>query len=131
MASEQKNSTDSKVQKKEQNTCSFTDIEPRVDLGKDIAKQKAEMFLQRTFGADLDRYDFHEEKIKRYENRIEYVFSWEKKNVYVPWKEGQGGGKLLTEVTVAGDEIREFYKNKFDLPDKFLIRESGKVDCEK
>lgn len=96
------------------------DIEPRVDLGKDIAKQKAEMFLQRTFGADLGRYDFHEEKIKRYENRIEYVFSWEKKNVYIPWEEGQGGAKLLTEVTVAGDEIREFYKNKFDLPEEFL-----------
>lgn len=96
------------------------DIEPRVDLGKEISKQKAEMFLQRTFGADLGKYDFHEEKIKRYEKRIEYVFSWEKKNIYIPWKEGQGDAKLLTEVTVAGDEIREFCKNKFDLPDKFL-----------
>lgn len=96
------------------------DTEPRADLGKDIAKQKAEMFLQRTFGAELGGYGFHEEKIKRYENRIEYVFSWEKKNVYLPWKEGQGGAKLVTEVTVAGDEIRGFYKNKFDLPDEFL-----------
>jgi len=96
------------------------DLEPRVDLGKDLAKQKAETFLQRAFGVDLGRYDFHEEKVKRYENRVEYIFSWEKKEVYIPWKQGQGGAKLLTEVTVAGDEIREFYKNKFDLPDKFL-----------
>jgi len=96
------------------------DTEPRIDPGKDISKQKAEMFLQKTFGADLEKYDFHEEKIKRYEKRTEYVFSWEKKGIYIPWKSGEGGAKLLTEVTVAGDEIREFYKNKLDLPEKFL-----------
>jgi len=96
------------------------DTEPRVDLGKEIAKQKAEAFLQRNFSLDLSSYDFHEEKVKRYENRIEYVFSWEKKNVYIAWKKDQGGAKLLTEVTVAGNEVREFNKNKFDLPDKFL-----------
>jgi hypothetical protein len=96
------------------------DIEPRVDLDKHLAKQKAQTFLQQVFGGELGQYDFHEEKIKRYENRVEYVFTWEKKGVYIPWEEGQGGAKLLTEVTVAGEEIREFYKNKFDLPDKFL-----------
>ena len=96
------------------------DTESRLDLGKDISKQKAETFLQSVFGVDLGKYDFHEEKIKRYEKRVEYVFSWEKKGVYIPWKASQGGAKLLTEVTVAGDEIREFYKNKLDLPEKFL-----------
>jgi len=96
------------------------DTESRRDLGKDAAKQKAELFLQKTFGANLGQYAFHEEKIKHYENRIEYLFSWEKKNVYVPWKEGPGGAKLLAEVVVSGDEIREFCKNKFDLPDRFI-----------
>ena len=96
------------------------DIESRVDLGKDISKQKAEIFLQKAFDVDLEKYDFHEEKVKRYEKRTEYVFSWEKKGVYIPWQEAKGGAKLLTEVTVAGDEIREFYKNKLDLPEKFL-----------
>ena len=99
---------------------SIDDVEPRVDLGKDIAKQKAELFLQNTFGADLKKYDFHEEKVKRYENRIDYLFSWEKKGVYIPWKSGKGVGKLLAEVTVTGEEIRVFYKNRFDLPDEFL-----------
>jgi len=96
------------------------DIQPGIDLGKAAAKQKAEMFLQTNFGTQPGLYDFHEEKVKRYENRIEYVFSWEKKNVYLPWKEGRGGAKLLTEVTVSGEEIREFSKNKFDLPEEFL-----------
>jgi hypothetical protein len=95
------------------------DIESRVDSGKDTAKRLAESFLQGAFGTDLQKYDFHEEKTKRYENRIEYIFSWEKKDVYIPWKPGQGGAKLLTEVTVAGDEVREFDKQKLDLPDQF------------
>ncbi|MDD5130580.1 MAG: CPBP family intramembrane metalloprotease [Candidatus Omnitrophica bacterium] len=95
------------------------DIEPRIDLGKEAAKQKAEIFLQGNFNIDLGNYDFHEEKVKRYEKRIEYVFSWEKKNAYIPWRENQGGAKLLAEVTVAGNEIRKFSKNKFELPDKF------------
>ena len=96
------------------------ELEPREDFGKDIAKQKAEIFLQKNFGTDLVNYEFHEEKAERYEKRVEYFFSWEKKGVYIPWKQGQGGAKLLVDVTVAGDEIREFHKHDLDLPDKFL-----------
>jgi hypothetical protein len=95
------------------------DLEFRVDLGKDVAKLKAAEFLQVNFGTDLGKYDFHEEKVKRYEKRVEYLFSWEKKDIYIPWKEGQGGAKLLTEVTVSGDQIREFSENSLELPEKF------------
>lgn len=95
------------------------DLEPGVDLGKDIARQKAAEFLKSNFGTDLEKYDFHEEKVKRYEKRIEYIFSWEKKNVYIPWRPGQGGAKLLTEVTVSADQVREFSKNNLQLPEKF------------
>jgi len=95
-------------------------LEYRLDLGKDAAKLNSELFLKNNFNIDLEKYDFHAEKIRRYENRTEYSFSWEKKGVYVPWKQGQGGAKLLVEVTVAGDEVREFYKNDLELPDKFL-----------
>jgi hypothetical protein len=95
-------------------------LEYRLDLGRDVAKRNSELFLKNNFNIDLEKYDFHAEKIKRYENRTEYSFSWEKKGVYVPWKQGQGGAKLLVEVTVAGDEIRKFYKNDLELPDKFL-----------
>jgi len=95
------------------------DLEFRVDLGKDTAKLKAREFLESNFGADLEKYDFHEEKVKRYEKRIEYLFSWEKKNIYIPWKEGQGGAKLLAEVTVSGNQVREFSRNNLELPEKF------------
>jgi hypothetical protein len=96
------------------------DTEPRIDLGKEASKHKAESFLRGYFGADLEEYDFHEEKVKRYENRVEYVFSWEKNDVYIPWNKGKGGAKLLAEVTVSGEEIREFCRNKLDFPDGFI-----------
>ena len=95
-------------------------LEYRLDSGRNTARQNSELFLKNNFNIDLEKYDFHAEKIKRYENRTEYSFSWEKKGVYVPWKQGQGGAKLLVEVIVAGDEIREFYKNDLELPDKFI-----------
>ncbi|OQB13212.1 MAG: Sporulation-killing factor biosynthesis protein SkfC [Candidatus Omnitrophica bacterium ADurb.Bin205] len=95
------------------------DTEARIDLGKSAAKAKAESFLRAAFGTDLGSYIPHEEKAKRYENRVEYLFSWEKKDVYIPWRGDQGGAKLLTEVVISGDEVREFQKNKIHLPDKF------------
>lgn len=95
------------------------DIESRPNVDKNIARQKAEEFLKTNFGIDLENYDFHEEKIKRYEKRIDYGFSWEKKNVYIPWKKDEGGAKLLIGATVSGNEIRQFYKNRLDVPEKF------------
>ncbi|MDP2923495.1 MAG: type II CAAX endopeptidase family protein [Candidatus Omnitrophota bacterium] len=95
------------------------DIESREDIGKNIARQKAEEFLKNNYAFDVATYDFHEEKTKRYEKRTDYVFSWEKKGVYIPWKKDQGTAKLLTGVTVSGDEIREYYKNRLEVPENF------------
>ena len=95
------------------------DTEPRQEIGKELARKKAEAFLENNFNINLDTYDFHEEKITRFEKRTDYGFSWEKKGVYIPWKEKEGGAKLLTGVTISGDEIRVFYKNRLDVPDKF------------
>ncbi len=95
------------------------DIEPRPQLEKEIAKQKVEDFLKQTYGLNLKEYDFHEENIKRYERRIDYGFSWEKKGVYIPWQKDQGGAKLLIGATISGEEIRGFYKSRLDIPEKF------------
>jgi hypothetical protein len=95
------------------------DIEAREDIGKEAAKQKAEKFLKNSYGLDLKAYDFHEEKVKRLDKRIDYSFSWEKKGIFIPWEKNQGGAKLLIGATVSGNEIREFYKNRLDIPEKF------------
>lgn len=95
------------------------DIEPREYSEKNIARKEAEDFLTTNCGLNLKDYDFHEEKIKRYDKRIDYSFSWEKKNVYIPWQKQEGKAKLLIGATISGKEIREFYKNKLDIPEKF------------
>lgn len=95
------------------------DIESREAILKETAKLKAEKFLKNTYGLNLNEYDFHEEKAKRYERRIDYSFSWEKKGVYIPWRKDEGGAKLLIGATVSGNEIREFYKIRLDIPEKF------------
>ena len=95
------------------------DVEPREVVEKDVARQNAEEFLKSAYGLNLNDYGFHEEKIKRYDRRIDYTFLWEKKGVYIPWGKEQGGAKLLIGATVSGQEIREFYKSRLDIPEKF------------
>jgi membrane protease YdiL (CAAX protease family) len=95
------------------------DIAARETLPKDVAKKKAEDFLTAACGINLGDYDFHEEKVTRYDKRTDYSFSWEKKGVFVPWKKGLGGAKFLSGVTVSGTEIREFYQGALDVPEHF------------
>lgn len=95
------------------------DIEPREIIAKNEARKKAEEFLKNKLGLDLRDYDFHEEKAKRYEKRMDYSFSWEKKGVYIPWQKEEGGAKLLIGATISGNEVREFYKTRLDIPEKF------------
>jgi membrane protease YdiL (CAAX protease family) len=95
------------------------DIEPRLTLPKEIAKKKAEEFLTAVCRIDFADYDFHEEKVTRFDNRTDYSFSWEKKGVFVPWKKGLGGAKLLSGVTVSAEEMREFYLGGLDVPEHF------------
>ncbi len=94
------------------------DTEERPTQEKELARQKAEEFLRETYNIDFRDYLFHEERIKKYENRTDYSFSWERKGLYIPWIE-EGGAKLLVGATVSGDEIRQFYKNYLDIPENF------------
>ena len=97
------------------------DTEARETKERTVARQFAKAFLADSFGVDFSAYDFHEEKALRKDNRIDYNFSWEKKGVYIPWKQKDesGGAKLIIGATVSGDEIKAFYKNNLDIPEKF------------
>jgi membrane protease YdiL (CAAX protease family) len=95
------------------------DITPKSTVSKDSARKLAEEFLKQTFKTNFEAYDLHEEKIKRFDKRTDYIFSWEKKGVYIPWKKDEGGAKLLLGATVSGDEISAFYTTGLDIPEKF------------
>lgn len=98
---------------------SIEDIERREDITKESARQKGEEFLKNIYKIDLEEYNFHSEDAKRYDFRTDYNFSWEKKGVYIPWENNQGGAKLLIAVTMSGNEVRIFNKNWLDIPEKF------------
>lgn len=86
------------------------------------ARKIAQAFLEKRFAIDLSAYAPHEEKVKRYEKRTEYSFSWEKRGVYIPWDRTgstEGGAKLLIGAIVSGGEVREFYRNALDVPEQF------------
>ena len=95
------------------------DMESREVIEKDTARQRAQDFLRMTYGLNLKDYEFHEEQIKRFDRRIDYSFSWERKGVYIPWRKQEGTAKLLIGATVSGNEIRGFYKSILDIPEKF------------
>jgi Type II CAAX prenyl endopeptidase Rce1-like len=92
---------------------------PLVD--KDKARQSAFNFLKTTFTFSPAQYLSHAESSKKYDNRLDYTFSWQDKDVDIPWNKSRekGHAKLLTNVTVSGNEILSFDKFQFEIPDGF------------
>ncbi|MDP3142553.1 MAG: CPBP family intramembrane metalloprotease [Candidatus Omnitrophota bacterium] len=88
---------------------------------KELSKRKAKGFLIKTFGIDFSKLDPHGEQVKKLEKRIDYDFSWENKEVYIPWsnKKDDGGAKLIIGANIAGNQVRGFYKQSLDIPEKF------------
>ncbi|MFA6216782.1 MAG: CPBP family intramembrane glutamic endopeptidase [Candidatus Omnitrophota bacterium] len=95
------------------------DTAARPAITQDAARQAAEEFFKKNYQQDLREYESHEEKIKRYDKRTDYIFSWEKKGVYIPWEKDKGGAKLLLGATVCGNEISQFSTHDLDIPEQF------------
>jgi len=98
---------------------SIDDIESRPDTGKEDARIIAEDFLKANCGLNPRDYAFNEEKTKKLDSRVDYSFSWEKKGVYLPWGKDQGGAKVLIGAVISGNEVRSFYRNTLDIPERF------------
>jgi Type II CAAX prenyl endopeptidase Rce1-like len=96
-----------------------TAFRPSVDKEKE--RQFAFDFLKTTFAFNPAQYIIHGENVHKYDNRLEYAFSWQNKDVDIPWNKSKekGRAKLLTNVTVSGNEILVFDKYQFEIPDGF------------
>lgn len=96
-----------------------TAFRPNVD--KEKARQLAFDFLKTKFSFNPAQYTVHGENVSKYDNRLEYAFSWQNKDVVIPWNKSQekGSAKLLTNVTVSGNEILSFGKYQFEIPEGF------------
>ena len=97
------------------------DTAARPTVDKEKARQLAVNFLKTTFGFDPAKYIVHGENVNKLDNRLEYAFSWQDKDVNIPWSKTKekGHAKLLTSVRVSGDEILSFNKSQFEIPDGF------------
>jgi hypothetical protein len=93
----------------------------RKEISELEAQEKVRLFLEQTFHYDFRDWSIQSKSINKYDHRIEYLITWERKNIYVPWDADpkKGGAKLLTMATVTGDEIIGFSKQYFYVPDEF------------
>ena len=99
----------------------IADTASRPSVDKEKARQLAFNFLKTTYAFNPAQYIPHGEDTKKYDNRLEYAFSWQNKDVDIPWNKSKekGHAKLLTNATVSGDEVLSFDKYQFEIPDGF------------
>lgn len=92
---------------------------PFVD--KNVAKDIATSFLKNNYGFLEEGYVLKEDATQKFDRRTDYVFTWEKKNSRIPWgaTSGKESAKILTWVTVSGQEISGFDKGYLYIPDEF------------
>lgn len=109
------------------------DAAARTEIAAQDAELAAKEFLTQTFHFDPRHWDFNTKTDAKFDHRVEYTFTWEKKDVYVPWDPDprNGGGKLLATVIVSGNEILAYSKQLFSVPDQFAryverTKESGR-----
>ena len=90
-------------------------------IEREEALARAVDFLKQRFHFDPEVYTLKGDTKNKYDNRLDFAFSWHKTNINIPWspKENSGTGKLLTAVTVSGDEILSYSKGYFQIPDAF------------
>lgn len=109
------------------------DSQERPEIDQKDAEVAAKLFLAKQFNFEPDEWEFNTKTDVKFDHRIEYAFTWEKKNAYIPWDPDpqKGGGKLLSTVVLSGDEILAFSKQIFSVPDQFdryveRTKESGR-----
>ena len=107
----------------------------REPLGREEARQKAAEFLRKRFQFNPMSHAVKGDFATVYDNRSDFSFSWQRKDVQIPWSREEplgGTGKLLIGAKVSGHEILTFYKNTFSIPDQFnrylaRIQDTGKI----
>jgi hypothetical protein len=100
----------------------------REETSQDKAREQVITFLKKKFGFHPDAYISHTNLSKKFDNRTEHSFAWEKKGVFIPWREDgdSGGAKLIISARITGDDILAFHKVIMEIPDqyhRFLAKE--------
>ncbi|MBI5150129.1 MAG: CPBP family intramembrane metalloprotease [Candidatus Omnitrophica bacterium] len=106
----------------------------RKSVEREEARRRAVDFLKERFRFDPDQYTVKGDVVTVLDNRSDFGFNWQKKDVRIQWSndENAGTGKLVIGATISGDEILSFHKNSFSVPDQFnrhlaKSRDIGKI----
>ena len=94
----------------------------RKEIEREEARENAKEFLINKFRFfDPDQYTVRSNFATHLDNRSDFVFSWQKNSVNMPWSDnpGSGTGKLVTRAIISGNEVLAFAKNVFLVPDQF------------
>lgn len=93
----------------------------RERIEREQAKEHALLFLKNRFDFQPEFYSQRADLQTLRDFRDDFIVSWHKNDVNVPWTEKQedGSGRLVTTVMVSGQEILEFTRNFFKIPDLF------------
>ncbi|MDD3374919.1 MAG: CPBP family intramembrane metalloprotease [Candidatus Omnitrophica bacterium] len=112
----------------------ISDTAKREEIGSKNSQLLAKNFLKDNFNFDFSRYTFKEESTEKRDNRTDYYFAWQKNGIEIPWSKtpNSGTAKLITSLTISGNEILYFSKNHLDVPDQFSrmienSKQSGRV----
>lgn len=92
---------------------------PTTDLAH--AQEIVQQFLIDEYSVNFQDYTLKEKTTKKYDNRVDHSFCWQKNSVNIPWNndKNSGTGKLLIKARISGSDILFFDKNIFDIPDDF------------
>ena len=99
-------------------------------IDKDKALQKALSFLKDRFDFDPEMYILKGDVLSSHDYRSDYSFSWMKKDIQIPWNEEplSGFGKLITSLTISGEEILAFSYAVFKVPEQFSLDINKKMN---
>lgn len=106
----------------------------RAPLAREEAKRTTIEFLRKNFGFDPTQYAIKGDLETVLDNRSDFSFSWQRRDVRIPWDsdENAGTGKLLIAAKISGQEILSFFKSTFLIPDPFnrylaKIQDTGQI----
>ncbi|MDP8265133.1 MAG: type II CAAX endopeptidase family protein [Candidatus Aceula lacicola] len=112
----------------------IADTEKREEVNLKASRRLAKEFLKNNFNFNFSKYLLKEESTEKRDNRTDYHFAWQKKDIEIPWSKNPNSGtaKLITKLTMAGNEILSFSKNQLDIPDQFSrmienSKQSGRI----
>ncbi|MFT5169865.1 MAG: hypothetical protein ACI8Q2_000479, partial [Candidatus Omnitrophota bacterium] len=84
------------------------------------AKEQALEFLRTTYDFDESQYKQTRDLKTSLDNRDDFSFAWQHKDVNIPWSDTDDSkSKLITKITLAGNTIVAYSKSVFYTPDSF------------